>query len=268
MNVTKYCIKKDFSEFMRRYKWLICSLVVFFCGLLTLFVSWAMPIMNQALSGFVDAGMGESLSAFDELSKMFPDNVRGSLAAFLSMVMVYYGLTAVLVTVGAIPKEIRKGKWIAPINSGIRIRQLLVSKIVVWSSLTGFISVIGYVVYYMIAGMIFENDLSLCSMLWFALWLWWSVFFVTAETMALSGVCGNKIVPLITVLPCIIAVADVLSMFEIGKYFPTYILTYVTVLESSEPWTVVIIPFLEGVIGLALTIMWAQKRAKKIRIGK
>ncbi|MGN0384126.1 MAG: hypothetical protein ACI4DS_07640 [Eubacterium sp.] len=267
MNIMSCCIKKDCIEYMRKMKWLICGAVMFFNVFLVLFISWALPIMGQALSGLQNTELESSVNAFSELSKMFPEDVRGSISAFLSMSMVYYCLCSILVAVGIIPKEIKRGKWIAPVNAGITHRQLLLSKVLTWSFLSGMIALMGYIVYYIIARLIFTGNFGISTMLWYGIWFFWSVFFISAEAMALSGVCGNKVVPLITILPCLIAGADIMSLFNIGRYLPTYIFTYTTSISSDEQRTAIIIPFLMSVAILILTIMWACKRVKKIKIG-
>lgn len=232
------CLNKDRLEFIRSRKNLVCPIVLIGCAAMVLLSTAYMPLLLDKAMQVTDLMSSDmSISAFME--KFFPNDLKGSLGIFSSDIGIFYLLTVIIMTFSLLPNEISTGRLVLPLCAGHGKNTLFISKQMVYSILCSFPVFPIYILYYYIgAGFLLINyafkSVLINAVLWF-----FSVFSVVYITIGLSVIYKHKYMSLATMAVIILMVPDMLSFFKFGKYFPTYILTYLYS-SNTEPKSLVI----------------------------
>jgi len=123
------CMKKDWLETTRTYKFWVMMLCAVGMAFLTLLLLVIMDI----------AGIGEiSEIAGEDIAILFRNSYFNSVSFFASFITTYFMLIMVILFCSSISKEITSKKWLTPVSAGIKPRNLILSKI-----LTTFYSIMG-----------------------------------------------------------------------------------------------------------------------------
>ena len=249
----KSLIKKDILEVLRTGK-LILFLALSFgiafmiLGITVLFTDIPDELVVQ-LPGF------DIESLEDMMKVIYPKMVRGSLGVFSYYIGVFFTLITVIVTHGLLPKERSKGKWILPIEKGYEAREIVASKVFVYSTFAGCSVFISYLFYYMIANTFMLRDMAFGQALFLAFIHGLNLFFILANTMLLSVCFKSSVVAAISTLGTVLFVPDIMNYLPIGNYLPTYMLTFVY--DSRDDYGNVIGPLILNILVLVVTYYWA-----------
>lgn len=233
MKVFRACIKKDIIEFMRGRKNVICLFSLAGIAATLFFITKYFPMLiKEASLRFPD--MISDQTAFDALiANLFPGNVKGSLGRLASDIGVFYTLIITVMCFRQIPGELQDGKWIMPVNIGISPRSLIASKCIVYSIGTALPVFVVYNLYYFAASCFFENDCRLGAVVINAFVLTVAVACITQIVILSSVIIKNSILVVLQIIMGVVALPDILSFFSIGRFLPTYLLTFTFNVESS-----------------------------------
>ena len=249
----KCLIKKDIKEVLRTGK-LILFLALSFgiafmiMGITVLFTDIPDELTVQ-LPGF-------DIESLESMMRMiYPKMTRGSLGVFSYYLGVFFTLITVIVTHSLLPKERAKGKWILPIEQGYEAREIVASKTFCYSTFAGCSVFISYMFYYMVANTFMERDMPFLNALFCAFIHGLNLFFILANTMLLSVCFRSSVVAAISTLGTVLFVPDIMNYMPIGKYFPTYMLTFVY--DSRSDYSSVTGPLILNIVVLIITYYWA-----------
>ena len=264
MNRLLGCLNKDRKEFLRRRINLICLGMLLLCIALVLGGTIAMPLLLSVLEQESTMLLAGDTTLNEFLQQFFPQKLSASLGIFASDIGVFYNLVMVFLTYDLLSGEMISGKMIFPICAGHKKAYLLLSKEIVYSVLMSVPVFPGYMLYYLIGGRYLAVDCSGRHVLLNAMLMMASVFFTVAYTIVLSVLMRNKYMPLFFMVSTILVGPDLLSFLAAGRFFPTYILTYLYRFEN-EPRRV-IIPVLVNCVLLILLNSAALTRGWKINV--
>lgn len=249
MNRFKTCIKKDFIEFVRSKKLGVAFAILISLMVLLLVGSKLIPWMVDVLRSQGDF-LADISSVVEMLDEIFPKDLQLNCAVFAADVGLFYTLVVIFLTFGIIPGEIKSGRLILPICAGYKKRELNASKLVVYSLGLSLPVFPAYLLYYVFAGMIFENNYLGGYALINAVILTFGVFAYVNMTIAFSILYKHKIANLFTMIGLAVVLPEIMARLPFGEYFPTHIYTfaYNSMISPEELG----IPVLEMVIILAL----------------
>lgn len=233
------CINKDRLEFIRTRKNLICLLVLLACAAMVLLSTAFMPALLDRAMEVTDL-MSKDMSISDFMAKFFPYDLKGSLGIFSSDIGIFYSLTIIVMTYSLMPNEISTGRLILPLCAGHSKNALFFSKQCVYGILCAIPVFPIYVMYYYIGVGFLANNYSFSSALFNALLWVIAEFSVVFFTIGLSVLYRHRFMSLASMGILIMIAPDILSFFKFGKYFPTYILTYLY--SSNEDPSSLVIP--------------------------
>lgn len=227
------CLKKDYREFLRGRKNVLCLLVLLCLSTAVLAVTKLFPLLLAQVLGRAPGFLTDSEAMGERLARFFPADVKGSLGILASDIGVFYSIVAVWMSFSLIPAELRAGKWILPVQAGYRAETLLLSKCLIYAAGTAFPVFVIYQVYYMAASALLEANLAYTTAVLNALTLSFGIASIVMAAMLLSVLQRGNIWAALTVLLTVIAAPDVLTFFSFGKWLPTYILTFAYSVDCS-----------------------------------
>ena len=258
------CIRKDIFEFLRQKKNIVCMVVLIGLGSMVLCVTNVFPTLLTQLS-IKSPNLVSDPTAMDGMfAKMFPSDMRGSLGILSSDIGVFYTIVVVLMCHTLLPSEIRKGKWIMPINSGISASKLVASKCLVYSTGMAFPVVVVMNLYYYIASYFLINNMEWSNVLINSFVLGIAIASIVSITITTSLICRHSIVAALSVIIVVSTVPDILTMFAFGKWFPTYLLTFVYNSESNP--ALVMVPILIMIVIIIVLYFISVKRCRLIEL--
>ncbi len=120
MKTFSACLKKDFLDTKRTYKFWVMLLCSVGMALMTLLLFVIMDIVGMGSVGHASS---------EEFLILFEKTYSNSIAFFVTFIMSYFLLIMIILYSNSISKEIVTGKWINPISAGIRPRTMILSKI-------------------------------------------------------------------------------------------------------------------------------------------
>ncbi|MCR5775891.1 MAG: hypothetical protein K6G84_00550 [Lachnospiraceae bacterium] len=259
-------IKKDFREYMRGKKNMYFSISLLLIGIMIISTTLFFPALIEALAQKAP-DMVSNVGALDELmAKLFPDNIKGSLGIWYSDVGVFYSIVLVLTIYGLIVNEIKSGKWIMPVASGYKKMELVISKNIVYSVGAAFPVFVLSNVYYIAGLNFFTNDIGAIQAVVCSAIMSLSVIFITVTTLLSSVLYKNSITAGISNILIIMVAPDILTYFSFGKYFPTYLLTFVYTV--SDNYSELIIPVVEMILICLILFFLVDKKIRKIEISR
>ena len=264
MNGFRGCLFKDRKEFFRKRINLICLAMILLCFFLVLGGTAIMPKLLAILSETNKNIIADDTSLTEFLNKFFPQNLSASLGIFASDIGVFYNLVMIFLTYSMLPEEITSGKMILPICAGHRKEHFLLSKEIIYGSLMSIPAFGGYMLYYLIGSSILNGDCDSRHIFINAVIMMASVFFVVNYTIVLSALTRAKYSALFFMVGVVLIGPDALSFLSIGRFFPTYILTYLYKFEMNIGR--VIIPLCLNAIILVLLNVYALNGGMRVNV--
>ncbi len=260
VNNIKCCIRKDIYEVSRTGK-----LILF------LALSLGMAVMIMAFTiiftDVPDALTSElpdlDISSLESMmSTLYPKMLRESLGVYAYYIGVFYSLIVILVCNNILPREKKEGKWILPKEQGYKCRDIIVGKCLVYGCASGLAVTIGYLMYFIVASAFMERNMTFGNAFVCSLVHGLNMFFIIAYTFLFSVWFKSGVAAAISIIGTVLFAPDILRWFEIGKYFPTYLLTFVY--DSSDEYGSIVAPLVINLILLVFTYVMATEKAEKL----
>ncbi len=255
----KCCILKDIKEVLRTGKLLIFGLLALGIGVMimgfTVIFTDIPDYLTMELPGF------DIQSLEDMMSTLYPKIVSANIGVFSYYIGFFYSLVLVLVVNGILPREWKKGKWVLPIEQGYLRSDLILGKCIVYGVSSGACVFVAYILYYIVANTFMVRDMSIPDAVLLAFIHGLNMAFIVSYTMLMSVWFRNGIVAAISVIGTVLFVPDIMNFLPIGKYLPTYMLTFVY--DTHTDYSELVMPLLLNIILLILTYIFAIRRAEK-----
>ena len=255
----KCCIKKDLIEALRTGKVTLFALLAFGIGVLIM-------LFTVVFSDIPDSLMAElpglDISSLEDMmSVLYPKRVRESVGVFGYYIGFFYSLITILVCNSMLPKERKNGKWILPVQQGYEGRDFITGKCLVYGGLAGLSVFASMLVYYLVASTFMMRNMNFGNGLVLALVHGLNIFFILAFTILLSIWFGNGTVAAISMIGTVLFVPDIMRYLTIGRYLPTYMLTFVY--DGMDTYSELVLPLILNIILLALTYIFAVRKVEK-----
>lgn len=260
------CMKKDLLEFMRAKRNLFFMGVLVGLAIMVLSMTQSFPFLIEELMKKKPDFISDPDSIHQMLAKLFPQDVKANLGIWSSDVGIFYTIVTVLTVYNILPNEIQEGKWIFPIAVGYKNEVLILSKSLVYSVGAAFPVMVIYNLYYMISSYMLLDNYTMKSAMFNSVILGISIFSIVNITIMASLIYKHAIINAVSMIVMIMAFPDIMTMFSFGKFFPTYLLTYVY--SSREEWMSVIIPMIILVILQLIIAKFAIKKSYMIEIAR
>ena len=142
------CLRKDFLEYTRHRKNIICLFILLCISSMVLSVTLFFPSLINELGQKAPEMLIDQESLNEMMAKLFPHNLKGNLGILASDIGIFFTIVSALLCYNLIPSEIREGKWIVPVNCGINKTTLLLAKCMVYSVGIGFPVIAIYNLYF------------------------------------------------------------------------------------------------------------------------
>lgn len=257
-------IKKDLKEFVRTRKNLLYLLVLVALALLVFGATKILPNLLSMVLGKSPEVVTDLVGLSGMVGTLFPTDIKASMGIFASDICVFFTILIALVSHGLLPKEIKSGVWIQPLNAGYTRKQLVLGKCIVYSVGAALPAWVAYNLYYVLAMTQLTYNFSYEQCLVNGLVLAIVIYSVANITILLSVVYKNSIWAAITVIGVVIAVPDLLTFLSFGKYFPTYLFTFLY--TSGSNVMEVVVPFVLFVILQLLIWVLAMKKVGTLEV--
>lgn len=252
------CIKKDIMEFMRAKRNIFFLGILIGLGIVVLGMTQSFPFLIEKLMEKAPDFISDSAAINQMMVKLFPQDVEANLGIWASDVGIFYTIAVVLTVYNILPNEIREGKWIFPIAVGYKNETLIFSKSLVYSTGAAFPVVVMYNLYYIITSYVLLNNYMIGNVIFNSIILGISIFSITNITIMASLLYKHAIMNAVSMIVMIMALPDIMTLFTFGRFFPTYLLTYVY--SSETQWLNIPIPL---IILILLQVILAKCAVKK-----
>ena len=259
-----YCLRKDCIEFMRAKKNIIFSGILLVLGIMVLGMTQLFPFLIESLMKQSPDFISDPLAINEMMEKLFPKDTKASLGIWSADVGVFYTIAIVLMVYGILPSEIKSGKWIFPIAAGYKNSYLILSKSLVYSCGAAIPVTVMYNLYYLVASLQLKSNYEIQNVIFNSIILGVCIFSIVNITILLSLLYKQTIINAVSMIVMIIAVPDIMTLFSFGKYFPTYLLTYVY--SSLTNYTEVVIPMLELIVIQVFIGKLAIKKSNRLEM--
>ncbi len=258
MTNIKCCILKDIKEVLRTGKVALFLILAFGIGVMIM----GFTVIFTDIPDYLTAELpGFDIQSLEELmGTLYPKMVRENLGVFSYYIGFFYSLITILVCNNIIPRERKKGKWILPIEQGYSGRDFLIGKCVVYGCLAGISVFLSYMVYYFIANTFMEQNLPFGNAFFLALLHGLNVFFILDFTILMSAWFNSGVVAAISMIGTVLFVPDIMNYLSIGKYLPTYLLTFVY--ESGNNYGSIVVPLILNIICFIATYIFASTKVE------
>lgn len=258
MTILISCVRKDMREFMRYKKNIICMVILMAIAAMVLVVTNVFPSLITQLSVKSPNLISDPTAMDGMFAKMFPADVKGSLGIVASDIGVFYTIVVALMCHSLLPTEIREGRWVMPINAGIKGNVLVAAKCIVYSAGMALPVFVVMNLYYYAASLYLEINIPWSIAFVNSIVLAFSIACIVAITIMTSIIYKYSIIAALSVIVIVSTAPDILTMFSFGKWFPTYLLTFTYNTESNI--SLVIIPVvIMSLIIIGLYLMTARK---------
>ena len=255
----KCCIKKDIKEVVRTGKLLLFFLLAMGIGVMimgiTVIFTDLPDYLEMELPGF------DIQSLENMMSTLYPKIVSLNIGVFSYYIGIFYSLVLVLVINGILPRENKKGKWVLPLEQGYLKSDLILGKIIVYGATADICIFITYILYYLLANTFMFRDMSFGNAFVLAIVHGLNMFIIVAYTMLMSVWFRNGTVAAISMIGTVLFAPDIMNFLPIGKYFPSYMLTFVY--DSHTEYSDLVMPLLLNIILLLVTYIFTLRRAEK-----
>ncbi|SEQ00313.1 hypothetical protein SAMN02910369_01020 [Lachnospiraceae bacterium NE2001] len=262
MTGIKCCIKKDIKEVLRTGKLILFASLALGIGVMIMGFTLLFTDIPDALALELPGFDIQSLE--DMMITLYPRRVGGSCGVFSYYIGFFYSLITILVCNNIIPKEQKNGKWILPREMGYRGRDFLTSKCIVYGGLAGLSVFVSYMLYYFTACTMFERDMTFGNALFLAILHGLNIFFILDYTFLFAAWFKSGVVAAISMIGTVLFVPDIMNFLPIGKYMPTFLLTFVYDYRSDYGETVA--PLIFNLLIFAATYVFAVNRLDREEI--
>jgi len=168
--------------------------------------------------------------------------LKESLGIFSSDVGIFYSLLVICITFSLLPNEIEKGKMILAVCAGYSKNAFFLSKQITYVFFCAIPVMPIYIIYFIIGSTFLENNIDINHVIINAIVALIIELLISSRTIALSVIYRHKYAALISMASTIVILPDFISLFSFGKYFPTYLLSYIY--SSSSEIETLIIPLM------------------------
>ncbi len=258
------CIKKDISEYLRYHRNIMCMLVLIGIGAMVLITTMFFPGIISQLAVKAPNMITDPAAINELMTRLFPQDVRGSLMIFSSDVGLFYTIVVCLICHSMIPGEIKNGQWIIPVNAGIKKQNLLASKCIVYAIGMAFPVFVIYNLYYYAASTLLDANCRYEIALLNGAVLSLSIAFIAIVTVLCSVLYKHSVIAALSVIMIVMVAPDVLTFFSFGRLFPTYLLTFAYTL--GENFAVIIVPTVIMIIFSYLLFVFALRKCERLDI--
>ena len=252
------CVKKDISEYLRYHRNVLCLLVLICIGAMVLLTTMFFPGLISQLALKAPNMITDPVAINELMTRLFPQDVRGSLMIFASDVGVFYTIVVCLICHSMIPGEIKKGQWIIPVNAGVKKRNLLASKCIVYAAGMAFPVFVIYNLYYFVASILLEANCRYEIALLNGGVLSLSIAFIVIVTILNSVLYKHSAISALSIIIIVMMAPDVLTFFSFGRFLPTYLLTFTYGLGENAA-TIIIPTGIMMIISYLLFILALRK---------
>lgn len=246
MNGLSYAVKKDMLEYHRKHIGLFGMITLICVGLTVYSVALCFPVLLETLANVAPEMLEDINSLSTIMGNILPHDVRGNMGSWASDVCLFYSLVVVLLTFNILPKEMKLGKWIMPLEAGYKKIELVTSKCLVYAIGTAIPVFVLSLVYYVTLLFAFDNNMSFVEALAVSFFIAYMEMAVVVITILLSVICKHSIAGALSVIAVLVVGPDIFSFFSFGKYMPTYLISFLY--SDSCNCTEAIIPAIEIVI--------------------
>ena len=258
------CVKKDISEYLRYHRNIMCLIVLMGIGAMVLITTMFFPGLISQLAVKAPNMITDPVAINELMTRLFPQDVRGSLMIFSSDVGLFYTIVVCLICHSMLPGEIKNGQWIIPVNAGIKKRNLLASKCLVYAAGMAFPVFVIYNLYFYTASTLLVANCKFEVALLNGAVLSLAIAFIAIVTILSSVLYKHSVIAALSVIIIVMVAPDVLTFFSFGRLFPTYLLTFSYTL--GENITTVIFPAVIMVIVSYVLFIFALRKCEKSEI--
>lgn len=265
MNQLGMCILKEYTETKRRYKLYAFLGVPLLLGFLVLISLIVLPSLIRTLPSEMFTTSGGSAGVAELLRAMLPDNVSGSMGMYAADMGLFYIITVIMLTSGVVTKEIKKKQWILPMCVGIKPKNMLLAKYIVYGCMSMSATFLGYTFYYIIALYYFDRDMSAIQFLACGSVFALAVLWVTILSIGLSVTSKKQWIAASSMIATTLLTPDILYLFKFGRFLPTFMLTYVYNSGQISDKSSLIVSIIVSLLTMGGMIVWSLKAIKKIK---
>lgn len=203
----KGCLKKEWLELVRTKKLLIYLAVAVGIVLMTIFLFFAMKMVDSI------AGETEQLGG---LLSMFDMTYSNSIFYYLSMMGTYFIIMVIIMTMRVVSKELEDKKWTLPICSGVKPSHMIASKLIVHTAVVIGTFIAASLLHLVLTVVFFSADISVGSMLFYYAMLLVFVVFMTVFTISLNAIIKKGWATCLISILTILFVSSIFGMIPIG----------------------------------------------------
>ncbi len=259
MNRIKCCIKKDFKEYFRTGKIfasiVLCSSIFFLILVSTLVFSNIPDILNQELKGL-------DIKNLEELMiNLYPKKVLESIGIFAYYIGFFYSMIMIVVVHSILPNERKNGRWILPNEQGYKKMDFVISKCFVYGIMSFASVFVFYMLYFFAANIFMEKNMYFSDAFILAFVHGINLFMIIVYTLLMSVWYKSGLFAAISMIGTVLLVPDIMTYFDFGKYFPTYMLTFVY--ESQLEYSDLLISFLINIILIVICYFISKWKLNK-----
>lgn len=260
------CLKKDIFEIVRNKRIMIFNGLLIAISAMVLLTTILFPDLIGMLAEKAPDVMSDGTQIEQLMEKLFPQSLKENMGVWAADVGIFFTVIIALVCGYIIPIEIKDGKWILIVGAGYQREVLIGSKVVAYGMAVAVPTVLVYNLYYNVAGLFLTSNYPITTAIINSIILAFAMFSIAGLTILLSVIYKNPLLGVVTVITTVIAAPDILTMFSFGKYFPTYLLTFVY--NSSDNWGELFIPTTILIVVEWFCYKMAVKRSLKIDIAR
>lgn len=264
MNTMINCIKKDLLEIRRNKKLILCSISLIVIAIFVQIIGRYNSVLTSILVEKGGILVSDPQSIIQLFQKLFPSDLRNSLAIYASDIGIFYFLIEMFICVDLLPNEIREHRWIFPISAGYKKSNLLLSKVIVYSLQLSIPVFIVFNTYSIIGSFWMATNISPSFTLLLSSVMAIVCCLVSAFTIMLSVIFKNKITTLITMISTVIISPDIFYIFSFGKYLPTQLLSFVYTAQGSP--SDLVIPLIISAVLLLICFIYASQRIENMEV--
>lgn len=265
MNRLGMCIRKEYIETKRRYKLYAFFGVPILLGFMVLASLILLPSLIETLPSEMFTTSGGSEGVAELMQSMLPNNVSGSIAMYAADMGMFYIITVIAITSGVVTKEIKKKQWILPMCAGIKPKNMLLAKYIVYGCLSMLATFLGYTVYYIVSLCFFAKDMSVIQFLICGGIFSLAVLWISVLSIALSVISKKQWIAASSMIATALLTPDILYLFRFGRFLPTFMLTYVYNSGLISDRSSLIVSILIAIIMMIGMIIGSLKSIEKIK---
>lgn len=264
MNQLGMCILKEYTEAKRRFRLLIFLGVPLLLAVLVLTSNLALPGLIKSLPAELFTN-GSSEGMVQLLENMLPDNVSDSMGMYAADIGLFYVITVIALTSGLVTGELKRKQWILPVCADIKPQNMLLAKYIVYGCMSAGATFLGYTFYYLFALRFFVHNMNIFQFLICGLVLSLAVLWVSILSIAISVTSKKQWIAAATMIGLTLLTPDILYLLKLGRFFPTFMFTYVYHSGEVSDTTSLVISALVAIIMMAGMIIWSLKKTKKLK---